>query len=842
MPIVKCHVHFSTLSPVIPENIHSVVAAVFNADYEPGEDQRSIEQSLCYSILPPDVFMSHPTLHTHMTVSSREEQVDLTNPNVEPKSAQLGIVTVESQSLFYAREQVFRVIPYHPYSEKLFSFRVVDGCTLSNEQIFASIYGVESSRAFINMIIEEREPILEGWLKHVQTTMEIRREDLSNEDVERRRKESTTSRDFDSFMNNMQENLAEHDELITLAHRLEQAKETYDKSVCDLEDIIVLYDGVTAANLDVTDQIQNLIPGVQAGGHLRRSPWKKATLWQYATTNLNVHMITSSLLRNDQIISGGVDRFGGRDSMARPSELLGAQIDESILFSPVITMGVPAAHGMKYAKGGLRRIFTENGCETAEMRKFWMEAIQNTNNSCRDLLNEAFQNGEKAFHFMKKLFGLEKHPDRQLTQQNWVETHLEVEVQAKRFALASRIEICVSQLLGFACCTLRTIINLATLQPTSKFFNVLVVSMKAGFLLPLQSLLSTQGNELGMIEDLDAAVLFLRGCDFKVMKHDFAPRKRLSKNDVSMVEKVCVKRNKRTKRLCVHLYVTSEEASVVQRAREFWNADVIPPPPAGAGAESKSDRGVPLAPVDVAGDADNSSSTSGNVVDANGDDEPGDYEVDEQDGTPLATIKMVTVFMTQGVNEMQTAVNSASYMNASSLNTQVSVNRENLRVLQDYVPEYSKWYTKMIEERGEDAEFHDFDKDRKCSDLAVSLAHLSDSVDALEKESEKKHVRILMEFAYLSRSTCGTVGILCKSGKDRTGMSATLELIRSLVEDANLIIGEKAVTTLREKGARRMNVWANTGQDMFAFNSIQRKLLPACYRPPQRTFSSNVAT
>ena len=69
----------------------------------------------------------------------------------------------------------------------------------------------------------------------------------------RRRKESTTSRDFDSFMNNTQENLAEHDELITLAQRLEQAKETYDKSVCDLEDIIVLYD-VTAANL--TSQIK----------------------------------------------------------------------------------------------------------------------------------------------------------------------------------------------------------------------------------------------------------------------------------------------------------------------------------------------------------------------------------------------------------------------------------------------------------------------------------------------------------------------------------------------------------------------------------------------------------
>ena len=76
----------------------------------------------------------------------------------------------------------------------------------------------------------------------------------------------------------------------------------------------------------------------------------------------------------------------------------------------------------------------------------------------------------------------------------------------------------------------------------------------------------------------------------------------------------------------------------------------------------------------------------------------------------------------------------------------------------------------------------------------------------------------------------------------RDRMSATLELVRSLVEDANLIFGERAVTTLRDKGARRMNVWANTGQSMFAFNSIQRTMLPACYRPPHNTFSGNVAT
>ena len=73
-------------------------------------------------------------------------------------------------------------------------------------------------------------------------------------------------------------------------------------------------------------------------------------------------------------------------------------------------------------------------------------------------------------------------------------------------------------------------------------------------------------------------------------------------------------------------------------------------------------------------------------------------------------------------------------------------------------------------------------------------------------------------------------------------MSSTLELVRSLMEEVVLIQPDLAVQALREKGGRRMNVWANTGQSMFAFNSLQRSYLPACYRPPAHTYSANVAS
>lgn len=71
-------------------------------------------------------------------------------------------------------------------------------------------------------------------------------------------------------------------------------------------------------------------------------------------------------------------------------------------------------------------------------------------------------------------------------------------------------------------------------------------------------------------------------------------------------------------------------------------------------------------------------------------------------------------------------------------------------------------------------------------------------------------------------------------------MSVTLEMARSLVEELGALDAEHIINTMRMQGVRRMNVYANTGQPMFAFNQIQRIALPTCYRPPPGTFSGNV--
>lgn len=82
--------------------------------------------------------------------------------------------------------------------------------------------------------------------------------------------------------------------------------------------------------------------------------------------------------------------------------------------------------------------------------------------------------------------------------------------------------------------------------------------------------------------------------------------------------------------------------------------------------------------------------------------------------------------------------------------------------------------------------------------------------------------------------------ILILIGKDRTSMGVTLEEGRLLAEDCGVLECPAAIQNFRKHGVRRMNVYANTGQSMYAFNSIQRRALPACLRPPPGTFTGKV--
>ena len=82
--------------------------------------------------------------------------------------------------------------------------------------------------------------------------------------------------------------------------------------------------------------------------------------------------------------------------------------------------------------------------------------------------------------------------------------------------------------------------------------------------------------------------------------------------------------------------------------------------------------------------------------------------------------------------------------------------------------------------------------------------------------------------------------ISCKSGKDRTGMSVTMDQVSVLTRwhqlpaaDAHRLLDE-----MRRDGCRMENTRKNVGKRGYAFNSLQRLLLPQNLRAPADTIAN----
>lgn len=118
---------------------------------------------------------------------------------------------------------------------------------------------------------------------------------------------------------------------------------------------------------------------------------------------------------------------------------------------------------------------------------------------------------------------------------------------------------------------------------------------------------------------------------------------------------------------------------------------------------------------------------------------------------------------------------------------------------------------------------------------------LRKTLKASQSNSAEKNVGILLKSSAVCRMLSGSSGILCKSGKDRTSMGVTLDQSLDLASNANVVHGKEAIRLMRKHGVRRMNVYANTGQAMYAFNNFQYQMLPKCYRPPPGTHTGKVA-
>jgi inositol polyphosphate-4-phosphatase len=182
------------------------------------------------------------------------------------------------------------------------------------------------------------------------------------------------------------------------------------------------------------------------------------------------------------------------------------------------------------------------------------------------------------------------------------------------------------------------------------------------------------------------------------------------------------------------------------------------------------------------------------------------------DGVPAL---VAPVMFTQGINEKQ---NMAVVFGATtSLQLQQSINRKHLQRMQRYFAKYRAHALEVGVER-EYLEDIDFALGRFAAEVATS-------------KLTKKNFGVLMQSSDLARKLGGCRITSCKSAKDRTSMSITHEETRLLPE----LPREHALqfaNVLREFGVRVANCRKNTGKGAYAFNVLQRKLLPVEYRPP----------
>jgi len=225
--------------------------------------------------------------------------------------------------------------------------------------------------------------------------------------------------------------------------------------------------------------------------------WKKESAWQFCSMNLNVQVLTGEAIC--------IGRSCTRKSVQQSADFV---------CIPTITFGCATAHELKHGDGGLRRIFS--AIRDPLHRLDWVHVIQDSGGSLEPIKSKIKTDPSGAaalFPFYSPSRTAATHESKHIDELT--------KLQQKVYSLSKRIDNVTSQILGVAVTTARTIVHLATHhQRRGKMFEVLCRSLRIGFLVYSQCFLSTQGKELGMIEDLDIACLWLNRVSVRFVREN----------------------------------------------------------------------------------------------------------------------------------------------------------------------------------------------------------------------------------------------------------------------------------------------------------------------------------
>ncbi|KAL7643148.1 UNVERIFIED_CONTAM: hypothetical protein RMT77_006438 [Armadillidium vulgare] len=194
------------------------------------------------------------------------------------------------------------------------------------------------------------------------------------------------------------------------------------------------------------------------------------------------------------------------------------------------------------------------------------------------------------------------------------------------------------------------------------------------------------------------------------------------------------------------------------------------------------------------------------------------------------TFRVTPVFFNIGINEEATL--------AAKLNKdggQYRNNHNSFERLSSYYNRFKAIFPVEEDQRRNtlSSPFHG----RRKESLHVLIGQLHKEV----LKHESKNVSVLHIAANICKCMDGIRFTSCKSAKDRTAMSVTLEEVNFLQEEFDLSQTELkvALDCLRSEGTRLKNCEKNVGRPKYAFSSLQLALFPPKYRPPSGTYGSN---
>ncbi|KAF1328767.1 hypothetical protein FI667_g6638, partial [Globisporangium splendens] len=524
----------------------------------------------------------------------------------------------------------------------------------------------------------------------------------------------------------------------------------------------------------------------------------------------------------------------------------------------IVTVGAMAAHVYKFKNGGILGLEEQHAKTKPRPRE---------------------EPGSTAAH----------HQNPMWTEEEQKADNLEWEIQ-------QRMDVCFPQAVAALVTAFTRKVDLALQNSQAEIGQGMLEQLeKLGFLFDVESLVSTHGNEAGMLEDMAGAVNELRNIRFVLV----------DENEENEDEEEDVKTVNRATSLSFHLDEEEKDTEVhggendasshsgssassagiagVIDVNVFTNLDdalSVGGTSARSGETSSDSAKAPSTPTRAGSFASASFSGVGQRlistfikaknhkllggIGGNSASSLAPPSVDKLFGyTHLVIriklrsgkvklpeymrqggpVKVCPVLFSQGINEKQTIANNTG---SSVTRLQDVINENSLRSLRSYCDRYCN-YQASLQSRyctGTGANPRPpVARDIPSREEITRILNQLEKLISLSRQTRKKRPEILQLSSDLCRRVSAGRVTVCKSAKDRTGMSVTLEQGRILVQNHGLPEAKKAgiVSVMRSEGVRIENALKNTGRRVFAFNALQRSLLPEEYRCPPHTGGRNMS-